>query len=545
MEAEVGSTPAGSGGKDKPRETVGCPSAFWRNLTRRDLKHFRKFVDTTATHGVRRIFNGKSKIRRLFWMLLFLGATIGCLYNIITQIIFLAGNPTSTEIQFERKDSLPFPAVTICNQSPLNQTALDAKYNATVSTFMSCAIDTFYSGIGLSNASNIHEHINTYCTEMSGISATEMQITVSDVLKATAFEAENFIVSCSYRGDADVGECSYRNFTAVDTNNGLCYTFNQNFLHSCEGKHNFGSGHMATGAGQRFALSVWINIDQADYPATLPYAGALIELHRAEIPPRPLQMGFSIPPGQTAFAGLKLKKETFSKCVRKAPPMNFFTEYTISTCILNNLYTRVANKCGCIPPGAPSPCPSSALARRNITAQCTLRQMGCYFDTFLDIRGGGGDDNCEQECNSVEYSNTISYASFPAARYMHKLTPNVTNEQNLVALEVYFEDLVVERVEEQPAYDAVRLLADIGGQLGLFLGVSVLSVTEFLTWLLDEVKDRLLFCKAARLRNGRRNNFFSEKKKTADAELVSVNPMSLKAPESEEEKSTVHGHASD
>ena len=64
--------------------------------------------------------------------------------------------------------------------------------------------------------------------------------------------------------------------------------------------------------------------------------------------------------------------------------------------------------------------------------------------------------------------------------------------------------------------------------------VSVLSVIEFLTWLLDEAKDRLLFCKAARLKN-RRNDLFSQKKKAANAELVAVSPMSLKAAEIEQE----------
>ena len=544
MEAEVSSAPAEHNGEDMARETVDCPKAFCGNLTRRDLKHFRKFVDTTATHGVRRMFTGKSKLRRLFWMLLFVGAAIGCMYNISTQIIFLAGNPTSTELRFERRDSLPFPAVTICNQSPLNQTALEEKYNDSVAAFFSCAINTFYSGTGSSNASSIQEYIDTYCAEMSGITAAELEFTVSDVLRHTAFEAERFIVSCSYRGDASSGDCSYRNFTQVATNNGICYTFNQNFIHKCDGEQNVGSGHVATGAGQRFALSVWINIDQADYPVSLPYAGALIELHHAEIPPRPLQVGFSIPPGQTAFAGLQFRKHTFYKCVQGGTQMNFFDEYTISACVLNNLYTRVAETCRCIPPGAPTPCPSSSLAQKNITAQCKFHQLGCYFDTFLDIRSGGGDDNCEDECSSEDYTNTLSYASFPAALYMNQFAPNVTYKKNMVALEVYFKDLAVEVVEEQQAYDAVRLLADIGGQLSLFLGVSVLSVTEFLTWLLDEMKDRLLFCKAVRFKS-RGNDLLSQKKKTADAELVAVH--SLKAAEiiKQEKSITTNGYANE
>lgn len=548
MEAEVATaSPAEDGAEDMAKEKVGCPSEFWDNLTRRDLKHFRKFVSTTATHGVRRMFTGKSRIRRLFWMALFLGCAVGCLYNISVQIQFLVSNPTTTEVRFVRKDSLPFPAVTICNQSPLNQTALEEKYNASVAAFFSCAVDVFYSGTASSNASNVREHIETYCSGLSGISYAELQDPIIELLNTTAFDAEKFIVSCSYRGNADIGECSYKNFTPVATNNGLCYTFNHNFLHRCEDDHNSGPGHVATGAGQRFALSVWVNIDQADYPITVPYAGALVELHRSGVPPRPLQLGFSIPPGQAAFVGLQYRSESFSKCGQSVSLMDFYDEYTIPTCVLNNLFTRVANKCDCIPPGAPKPCPSSLFAQGNLTA-CTLSQMGCYFDEFLDIQRGGADDNCEQECSSEDYTSTISYASFPATMYkdyLNKMAPNSTQKQNLVALEVYFEDLVQLHVDERPAYDAVRLLADIGGQLGLFLGVSVLSVTEFLTWLLDEVKDRLLFCKAVKLRHrGTDFFFFTRKKKPTNVELTSVNPMNLKAAELEQEKSiTVNGYA--
>ena len=43
--------------------------------------------------------------------------------------------------------------------------------------------------------------------------------------------------------------------------------------------------------------------------------------------------------------------------------------------------------------------------------------------------------------------------------------------------------------ETANAYKFSALLSDIGGLLGLFLGMSVISMLEFGTWLLDEIKD--------------------------------------------------------
>ena len=58
-------------------------------------------------------------------------------------------------------------------------------------------------------------------------------------------------------------------------------------------------------------------------------------------------------------------------------------------------------------------------------------------------------------------------------------------------MNVYFETLSIETQTTSDAYGGVALLSDIGGQLGLFLGISVISIMEFATWIIDEVKNRM------------------------------------------------------
>ena len=55
---------------------------------------------------------------------------------------------------------------------------------------------------------------------------------------------------------------------------------------------------------------------------------------------------------------------------------------------------------------------------------------------------------------------------------------------------MYYESQETEVEEIKNAYKFSALLSDIGGLLGLFLGMSVISMLEFGTWFLDEIKDR-------------------------------------------------------
>jgi hypothetical protein len=61
---------------------------------------------------------------------------------------------------------------------------------------------------------------------------------------------------------------------------------------------------------------------------------------------------------------------------------------------------------------------------------------------------------------------------------------------NYLALNIYYQSQNTDIEETVNASSTTALLSNIGGLLGLFLGMSVISMLEFGTWLLDEIKDR-------------------------------------------------------
>ncbi|KAK5981423.1 hypothetical protein GCK32_014972 [Trichostrongylus colubriformis] len=57
-------------------------------------------------------------------------------------------------------------------------------------------------------------------------------------------------------------------------------------------------------------------------------------------------------------------------------------------------------------------------------------------------------------------------------------------QKNTLLVEIYYERMNFQVLTESPAYSLVNFVSDVGGQVGLFLGMSIISVIELLTLIL-------------------------------------------------------------
>ena len=53
-------------------------------------------------------------------------------------------------------------------------------------------------------------------------------------------------------------------------------------------------------------------------------------------------------------------------------------------------------------------------------------------------------------------------------------------EKNLVELHIYLQSNSIQYVREEPDYEFSQLLSDLGGVIGLYLGMAVVSALELL-----------------------------------------------------------------
>lgn len=119
---------------------------------------------------------------------------------------------------------------------------------------------------------------------------------------------------------------------------------------------------------------------------------------------------------------------------------------------------------------------------------------------------------CEKQCRSVDFVMTLSAADAPAEVYAYQtklwvensslpLSTNWTSNwpieisKNYVALDVVFQSKMVETFSQDASMSPVDVLSNVGGHTGLWIGISFLSIMEFIEMLyrLSRHEIRLLY----------------------------------------------------
>ena len=104
---------------------------------------------------------------------------------------------------------------------------------------------------------------------------------------------------------------------------------------------------------------------------------------------------------------------------------------------------------------------------------------------------------CPLECNQLLFKTSLSSYQLNGNFFINSLNENVradfikrsidanTIRESLVGVNVFYESLSYAYSNELPKMDIVSLLGSIGGNLGLFLGVSVFTLCEMIEVLME------------------------------------------------------------
>ncbi|KAK1798691.1 hypothetical protein P4O66_006977 [Electrophorus voltai] len=312
----------------------------------------------------------------------------------------------------------------------------------------------------------------------------------------------------------------------VYTRYGKCYTFN--------GNRTLAKRARAGGTGR--GLELMLDVQQDEYlpiwretNETTLEAGIRVQIHSQDEPPYIHQLGFGVSPGFQTFVSCQEQRlsylpQPWGNCRASLDPViPGYDTYSVSACKLHCESIQVQRECNCRllhMPGHADVCTPTK-------AKCADRALALLEKSIRGLC------SCETPCNVTRYGKELSMVKIPSrgsARYLsrkyHKTEEYIRD--NFLVLDIYFEALNYETMEQKKAYDIAGLLGDIGGQMGLFIGASILTILEILDYIYEVVKSRIkAFQRPQKNQNQQiqRNQIQNQIKKTKNLQEQSLGPQ--------------------
>ncbi|XP_071506090.1 epithelial sodium channel subunit beta-like [Diadema antillarum] len=499
------------------------------------------FADNTTTHGVPQILRSdRSRLFRLTWAVITATALSALLFQGSNTVIDFFHRPTTSKISLITRKELHFPSITICNlnmmrRSKLNGTrfeglvALDEQHahlqdDSTAQGSSDSSLDFGFwdlqfldssssSSSGSSSSSDGLQSSTSMSSESSYIWESSWgsiqfptwengtdpndwesmynQFRMSDFsdlqddVKPTREELDEYgqpgkdlIRQCTF----DKEPCSFEHFTKIQyIRYGNCYTFNQ-FKKSAVKTRSTGS---------QYGLHLTLFVDEPEYVGVLsPEVGVVVSINHPSIFPFPEDDGILVSTGQVASIGLKRTHitrlpEPYGDCVKGGK--NYYApdiyDFSQRSCFKMCLEREMLKQCKCV---------TDILVNGKVCSPINKKQKKCRTDVFKEyIRNTLGCE-CQNPCDENVYNARISTARWPSKRYEEHLYTRLKAEngsatfssfkdqasKNLVRVKIYYEELNFERVVETPLNTVASLFGNIGGLMGLYVGMSVISIGE-------------------------------------------------------------------
>ncbi|XP_064636921.1 acid-sensing ion channel 5-like isoform X2 [Lineus longissimus] len=367
--------------------------------------------------------------------------------------------PTNTDISRVYEMEKKFPAVTICNYNTFLKSKLtDDDYKLLNSAE---ELSHFYDISSSSLKEIMYKDLEKKYPGGGDVGQMISQ-------KGWTLQDGSTLISCTFRGKpCDLSSWTHR-FTAF----GNCYTFNgdssQKLTQILPGSSN--------------GLTVELDILSDEYSTEVPQAtretGARFLVHPEYEPPYAVWEGLSVSPGTHANAGIKEKYHTnlggpWGEC-DPGMKVSYSKQYTRSACVMECKRFYILEECHCKP-----------VYQLGEGANCTLLQMACAKKVTHSINENfNWYCNCPVPCNFHEYDVQLSYSKLAGSRetkHQRKLDESYISK-NIVGIGVYYEDLSFDHIQQQASIDAGSFLSDLGGQMGLFVGMSLLTMLEFIEY---------------------------------------------------------------
>ncbi|KAJ7378369.1 hypothetical protein OS493_023624 [Desmophyllum pertusum] len=472
------------------------------NISHAELNSkWKAFASSTTLHGLRYVAeNGHSISRRVIWLMFLCTVASVYVYFVSISVHKYISRPVKTIVSDETPmDGLTFPAVTICNLNKFMKSKIDVadedenfekmglnisgcseirdvRGNLTCGQAMLCAYGSFgtalVKGCNKTTRQNIIDVFNR---------SSERLYNEEEFLTKYGHDMASITTSFLYCSFMENIICSDEDFVPAVTEDGICFTFNSG--------HN-GSVLRSLLEGPDLGLSILLDIQTNESTLGQFSSGLKVIVHDQKTFVN-RHNGFNIGPGTHATVAVKLRKHIRlpapfqSKCRQEELPG--IDTYTKDGCIYQCIGNTTLTQCGCRRAGLPD---------TKGAPLCSVQDKECVDYSRKQVNLSAC--SCSNACSELEYESRVSYSKFPdnsIIKMLHHLYDKKESssymKENYVFLQVGFQHLACEKREDVSGYGMESLLGEFGGNMGLFLGCSILTLCEFIDFLWEAVMTRI------------------------------------------------------
>ncbi|CAD6198104.1 unnamed protein product [Caenorhabditis auriculariae] len=257
---------------------------------------------------------------------------------------------------------------------------------------------------------------------------------------------------------------------------GNCFTFNH---------FNSSSEYLARSPGYSGGLTMQMSVDQSEYlpwidtAAIQVFISARDEVIASESPRFYVQPSFESRIGlqRTDFKRLGGKYGRCVKSVSEVKSYYYEGSYTTDGCLRSCYQDAVQKACGCMDPRYPMPWTAKS---------CTLPSKNC-IDAMVAKRGDPSkwsECSCPLPCTQTQFTQRYSRLPYVVkpVECSHSHPANVSacikDNAETVYLRIGLPTLQYQIYVETPAMDFSTFLSQLGGLLGVLMGISIISFIE-------------------------------------------------------------------
>lgn len=450
----------------------------------------KNFVDATSLHGIRYVFWRRPLWARLGWLVILLAFTAYFLFTAHNSLTKYYSWPINTVITQKYEDKLDFPAVTICplnlvskkkmyaldgdansgryglNDSVCSTTAAVRDGKACGAAMMCCCLN-----IVLLDAGRIVPNCTLqYAGELiAAQQSSGIFFDAGQYYKKYAQGVDEMLGPGMCVFDADfVNLCGVSDFKTTVTDFGICYTFNSD-------PDNIKKAQLEGAGG---GLNILLDAQVEDQTIGRMSEGFTVIIHRQGDFFTPFE-GINVAPGQQASIILhqqriiNLEAPYETKCENRK--LKTQRSYTKSGCVYECSVEAIMKKCKCY---------TAQYSGATTMRGCGKVDQLCILEATAHLEPSKC--GCPVPCNETRYTTEVYYSSFPdagtATVIQAEYAANVPFEymrENFVLLQIGYKTLSYELQEQKVAFGRDALFGEIGGNMGLFLGCSLMTVFEF------------------------------------------------------------------